>query len=78
VEAHGAVPKEQASDLPVSYIVRIYRSQPPEAMAGTVEVPELAEQVSFASFEELKSILALDRSPSGRQGSDSAQRRRQR
>lgn len=52
------MPKEQATELPISYIVRVYRSEPPETMAGTVDVPELAQHLTFASFEELKSILA--------------------
>ena len=55
--------KEQAAELPISYIVRIYRSDPPEAMAGTVEVPELAKQLTFASFDELKSILVAAPTP---------------
>ncbi len=57
--------KERASELPISYIVRVYRSEPPETMAGTVDVPALAKHLTFASFEELKAILttALGREP---------------
>jgi hypothetical protein len=51
------VTTEDTAELPVSYIVRVYRSGPPEAMAGTVDVPELAKHLTFASFEELKTIL---------------------
>jgi hypothetical protein len=57
------VAKEQAAELPISYIVRIYRSEPPDALTGTVEVPELAKQLTFASFDELKSILVTTPTP---------------
>lgn len=49
--------REDRGELPVSYIVRVYRSGPPEAMAGTVDVPELAKHLTFTSFDELKTIL---------------------
>jgi hypothetical protein len=51
------VTKQETGELPVSYIVRIYRSESPEELAGTVDVPERATHLTFASFEELKSIL---------------------
>ena len=49
--------REDLGELPVSYIVRVYRSEGPEAVAGTVDVPELAQHLTFTTFEELRTIL---------------------
>lgn len=48
---------KSARRLPLSYIVRIYRREPPEQIAGTVEIPEYDERAAFNSFEDLESIL---------------------
>ena len=49
--------KPRTSQLPLSYIVRVYRRHPREQIAGTVEIPEFDERTEFISFNELKSIL---------------------
>jgi hypothetical protein len=48
---------KEAGNWPVSCIVRIYRSDPPEEVAGTVEIPELGERLTFANLAQLESIL---------------------
>jgi hypothetical protein len=45
------------AQLPLSYIVRVYRREPQGQIAGTVELPEFDERAPFIDFEELKAIL---------------------
>jgi hypothetical protein len=46
-----------------NYMVRIYRrdAEDPERITGLVEFIEAGEKKSFATFDDLKSILAGDR-----------------
>jgi hypothetical protein len=48
---------KKSGSWPVSCIVRIYRSDAPEEVAGTVEIPELGERLTFANLGQLESIL---------------------
>jgi hypothetical protein len=45
------------AQLPLSYIVRVYRRDQDGQIAGTVELPEFDERAPFIDFEELKAIL---------------------
>jgi hypothetical protein len=45
------------AQLPLSYIVRVYRRDSQGQIAGTVELPEFDERAPFIDFDELKAIL---------------------
>lgn len=46
-----------------NYLVRIYRrdKEDPDRIAGMVEFIEAGEKKAFATFDDLKAILAADR-----------------
>lgn len=48
---------KESGNWPVSCIVRIYRSDPPAEVAGTVDIPERGEHLTFANLGQLESIL---------------------
>ena len=48
---------KESGNWPVSCIVRIYRSDSPTEVAGTVDLPERGERFTFANLGQLESIL---------------------
>jgi hypothetical protein len=55
-----------------NYLVRIYRrdEEDPERIAGMVELIEAGEKKTFATFDDLRAILALDQDTKRRKTSE--------